>query len=284
MVKNSKKWRQELYTIIFEADTPKGKAFDVALIISILLSCIVVLLDSVENINIEYGSLLFVLEWIFMIIFTVEYILRIICVDNRLRYLTSFFGIIDLLAILPTLISLFFPAGQFLLIVRILRLFRLFRVFKMSRYIKESSVLLKALKVSFPKIIIFIFTMIFIAMLVGSLMYIIEGPENGYTSIPQSMYWAIVTVTTVGYGDISPQTTLGKMIASILMISSYGILAVPTGIVTFELAQLSKKPYSGNESNVMNTSAKPTICPSCAYQGNAENALYCNQCGKRINE
>jgi voltage-gated potassium channel len=282
MTRDSKKWKHDLYIIIFESDTPKGKAFDVALIISILFSCIIVLLDSVEAINSEYGLILSALEWIFMIIFTLEYILRIICVEDRFRYLTSFFGIIDLMAILPTLISLFFPAGQFLMIVRILRLFRLFRVFKMSRYIKESTVLLKALKVSFPKIIIFIFTMFFIAMLVGSLMYIIEGPENGYTSIPQSMYWAIVTVTTVGYGDISPQTTLGKIVASVLMISSYGILAVPTGIVTFELAQLSKKPSSEKEPEITCEMENSKICPFCSYQDNAKNAVYCNQCGKLL--
>ena len=283
MTSNSKKWKHDLYIIIFESDTPKGKAFDVALIISILLSCIIVLLDSVERINMEYGFILSALEWIFMIIFTAEYVLRIICVDNRLHYLKSFFGIIDLLAILPTMISLFFPAGQFLVIIRILRLFRLFRVFKMSRYIKESTVLLKALKVSSPKIIIFIFTMFFIAMLVGSLMYIIEGPENGYTSIPQSMYWAIVTVTTVGYGDISPQTTLGKIVASVLMISSYGILAVPTGIVTFELAQLSKKSSPEKESEITEEVVNYSkICPFCSHQDNAKNAVYCNQCGKPL--
>lgn len=278
-----KKLKHKMYKIIFESDTPKGKAFDIALLIAILLSTFVVLLQSVEKINIAYKTFLSVLEWFFLIVFTLEYILRIICVDNRVRYIKSFFGIIDLLAILPIFIGMFFTAAQILLIVRVLRLFRLLQVLKMSRFLSESNILLKALKASMPKIILFISTMVFVIIITGSIMYVIEGPQNGYTSIPKSMYWAVVTVTTVGYGDISPQTTLGRLVASLLMISSYGILAVPTGIITYELAQTHRKtalnkdkaPLSRNED-------KTKTCPERLAEGLSENAVYCSQCGKKI--
>ena len=277
------KIKRKLYKIIFESDTPKGKAFDIALLIAILLSTFVVLLQSVEGINITYGIFLSVLEWFFLIIFTLEYILRIICSENRVRYIKSFFGIIDLLAILPMFIGIFFTAAQILLIVRVLRLFRLLRILKMSRFLAESNILLKALKASMPKIILFISTMIFAVTIAGSIMYVIEGPQRGYTSIPQSMYWAVVTVTTVGYGDISPQTTLGKLIASLLMMSSYGILAVPTGIITYELAQTHKKAASNKDKAPLSKNeVKSKTCPECLAEGLSENAVYCSQCGKKI--
>ncbi len=278
-----KKLKRKMYKIIFESDTPKGKAFDIALLIAILLSTFVVLLQSVERINIEYGAFFSVLEWFFLIVFTVEYILRIICVDKPVRYIKSFFGIIDLLAILPMFIGMFITAAQILLIVRVLRLFRLLRVLKMSRLLAESNFLLKALKSSMPKIILFISTMVFVIIIAGSIMYVIEGPQSGYTSIPQSMYWAVVTVTTVGYGDISPQTTLGKLIASLLMISSYGILAVPTGIITYELAQTQRKATSNKDKAPLQRNEEKTkTCPECLAEGLSENAVYCSQCGEKI--
>ncbi|MEL7569857.1 MAG: ion transporter, partial [Eubacteriaceae bacterium] len=278
-----KKLKRKMYKIIFESDTPKGKAFDIALLIAILLSTFVVLLQSVERINIEYGAFFSVLEWFFLIVFTVEYILRIICVDKPVRYIKSFFGIIDLLAILPMFIGMFITAAQILLIVRVLRLFRLLRVLKMSRFLAESNFLLKALKSSMPKIILFISTMVFVIIIAGSIMYVIEGPQSGYTSIPQSMYWAVVTVTTVGYGDISPQTTLGKLIASLLMISSYGILAVPTGIITYELAQTQRKATSNKDKAPLQRNEEKTkTCTECLAEGLSENAVYCSQCGKKI--
>ncbi len=278
-----KKLKRKMYKIIFESDTPKGKAFDIALLIAILLSTFVVLLQSVERINIEYGAFFSVLEWFFLIVFTVEYILRIICVDKPVRYIKSFFGIIDLLAILPMFIGMFITASQILLIVRVLRLFRLLRILKMSRFLAESNFLLKALKSSMPKIILFISTMVFAIIIAGSIMYVIEGPQRGYTSIPQSMYWAVVTVTTVGYGDISPQTTLGKLIASLLMISSYGILAVPTGIITYELAQTQRKATSNKDKAPLRRNEEKTkTCPECRAEGLSENAVYCSQCGKKI--
>lgn len=278
-----KKLKRKMYKIIFESDTPKGKAFDIALLIAILLSTFVVLLQSVERINIAYGTFFSVLEWFFLIVFTLEYILRIICVDKPVRYIKSFFGIIDLLAILPMFIGMFFTAAQILLIVRVLRLFRLLRILKMSRFLAESNILLKALKASMPKIILFISAMVFAVTIAGSIMYVIEGPQNGYTSIPQSMYWAVVTVTTVGYGDISPQTTLGKLIASLLMISSYGILAVPTGIITYELAQTHRKAASNKDKVPLpKNEDKSKTCPECRAEGLSENAVYCSQCGKKI--
>lgn len=261
--------KKKLYKIIFESDTVQGRTFDVVLVIFIISSSMIVLLDSIEGLHKSYGSLFFTIEWICVTAFTIEYLLRIFCVDDKKGYVRSFFGIIDLLSILPALISFFIPSTQFLLVVRILRLLRLFRIFKMVRYVKESNVLLTALKSSRPKITVFIFTILFIVIAVGSLMYIVEGPENGFDSIPQSMYWAITTVTTVGYGDISPSTPGGKFIASLLMVVAYGVLAVPTGIFSYELAQAVKKPE------------KTKICPHCNAMGHAPDAVYCYKCGKK---
>ena len=262
--------KQKLYKIIFEADTPKGKAFDVVLIVFIICSSLVVLLDSIVSVNINYGFIFFALEWIFVIAFTLEYVLRIYCVENKIGYMKSFFGIIDLLSILPAFIIFIFPSAKFLLVVRILRLLRLFRIFKMIRYVEESNVLMKALGASRQKITVFIFTMLFIVTVVGALMYIVEGPKYGYDSIPQSMYWAITTVTTVGYGDISPGTPAGKLIASILMFMAYGVLAVPTGIITYELSQVTKK-------NVAEKS-----CPNCGIEGHSPGSDFCYKCGVKI--
>jgi len=264
--------KQKLYKIIFEADSPKGKAFDVVLIIFIIFSCLVVLLDSIESINVAYNSLFSTLEWIFVIAFTIEYLLRIYCVDNKIAYMKSFFGVIDLLSILPGFVIFLFPSAKFLLVIRVLRLLRLFRIFKMARYVRESNVLMKALAASRPKITVFIFTMLSIVTVVGALMYLVEGPENGYDNIPQSMYWAITTVTTVGYGDISPGTPTGKFIASVLMFLAYGVLAVPTGIITYELAQVGKPP------------ALIKKCPSCNADGHNPDSDFCHKCGERLEE
>lgn len=269
-MRKGKKWKDQLYIIIFESDTPNGKAFDIGLIICILCSSLLVMAFSIEILRERYGTIMFFLEWLFIGIFTLEYILRIICARKRLRYITSFFGIVDLLAILPVFISFFIPAANYLVIVRIFRLLRLFRVLKMVRYVEESGILLKALIASKPKIIVFLITIFSIITIVGSLMYVIEGPENGFTSIPESMYWAIVTVSTVGYGDISPQTGIGKLLASLLMIVAYGILAVPTGIISYELAQGAK-----------HSSAKK-VCPNCNTKGHGPDAEFCRKCGVRL--
>lgn len=270
MNQNSKDWRDKLYKIIFESDTPAGRYFDIALIFFIMCSCLVVLMDSVKSIHLAYGSALYALEWFFTIAFAIEYILRILCVEKRIRYIKSFFGVIDLLAILPTIISLLFPSVQYLMIIRILRLLRLFRIFKMVRYVQESSILKKALAASRPKITIFMFTILFVITIVGALMYIVEGEEHGFTSIPESMYWAVITVTTVGYGDITPHTSVGKFIASFLMIIAYGILAVPTGIFSYELAKVSKGTTETKK------------CPNCLSEGHSMDAIYCSKCGKRL--
>jgi voltage-gated potassium channel len=270
-------WKTQLYKIIFESDTREGRAFDVALIFLIIFSCIVVLAESVDILRETYGHILIISEWIFAAFFTLEYILRILSVHNKRQYLLSFFGIVDLLSILPGLIGLFIPGALNLLIIRILRMLRLFRIFKLGRYVEESGFLLKALRASRPKITIFVFTIFSVVMIVGSLMYLIEGPENGFSNIPEAMYWAIVTVTTVGYGDISPQTPAGKAIASALMILAYGILAVPTGIFTYELAQVSKRPAQIENS-------RTRTCPRCAAKAHTPEAVYCNICGEKLRE
>ena len=271
---NTSGWKNRLYKIIFESDTPQGRTFDIFLIFLISLSVIIVMLDSMEEYRSLYGHWFYLAEWVFTLLFTTEYLLRLISVSKKKEYFFSFYGIIDLLAILPTYISLLFPGVQLLIVIRFLRLLRLFRVLKMVRYIEGSSVIIRALRVSRPKIIVFLFTIFSIAMISGAVMYIIEGPENGYRSIPESMYWAIVTISTVGYGDISPQTGLGKMIASIMMISSYGILAVPTGIVTYELAQAGRVTRTKGQ--------RGPFCPYCREEQNDPDANYCKHCGGKL--
>lgn len=264
------KWQSRLHEIIFEADTLAGKIFDIWLIITIILSVITVMLDSVKQINLVHGQLLTKLEWVFTIIFTVEYILRLISVGRPLRYATSFFGIIDLLAFLPTYFSVLFPGSQYFLVIRIIRLLRIFRILKLVQYLRESRMLVKALRASGRKVTVFLFTVLILVVIFGSLMYVIEGGENGFTSIPMSIYWAIVTLTTVGYGDISPQTSMGQALASIIMILGYSIIAIPTGIVTVELAQTYK------------ASVNTQVCPQCSAEGHDDDAAYCNHCGARL--
>ncbi len=265
-------WRRHLHEVIFEADTPSGKAFDVALFILIGISLMVVILESVPSIRSNHGELLRLLEWIITALFTIEYGLRLLSVRVPLAYALSFFGVIDLLAVLPTYASLIFSGAQSLLVIRVLRLLRIFRVLKLGRYVGESELLWQAIKASRRKIAVFLFAVLTIVVVVGAAMYVIEGEQNGFTSIPTSMYWAIVTMTTVGYGNITPQTTLGRAVAALLMIVGYGIIAVPTGIVSAELVD------AAHATTHLTTQA----CPSCADEGHAPDASYCKKCGSRL--
>lgn len=265
-----KKWQLTIHEIIFEADTRSGKIFDISLIVIISLSVITVIFDSVKEINQVYGEFLYTLEWIFTIVFTIEYVLRLISVGRPIQYATSFFGVIDLLAILPTYFSLLFPGSQYFLVLRIIRLLRIFRILKLVQFLKEVQLLVRALKTSGRKISVFLFAVLLLVIIFGSLMYVIEGEEHGFINIPTSIYWAIVTLTTVGYGDISPQTGIGQAIASMIMILGYSIIAVPTGIVSVEMAQAYKM-------NV-NTQA----CPQCSHEGHDDDAKYCKDCGARL--
>jgi len=263
-------WRVKLHEIIFEADTFLGKLFDIVLILSIILSIIAVMLDSIASIRAGYGNILLIVEWSFTILFTIEYILRILAINIPRRYIFSFYGIVDLLAILPTYLSLFLPGTQFLLVIRVLRVLRIFRVLKFVQYLSEAKMLRQALSASRRKITVFLFTVLSVVVIVGSMMYLIEGPENGFTSIPKSIYWSIVTLTTVGYGDISPNTPLGQMLASVLMILGYGIIAVPTGIVTVEFSKLKE------------TEVSTQSCPNCGSEGHDKDAAYCKFCGFKL--
>ncbi len=263
-------WRNTLFEIIFEADTPAGKWFDIVLIATILLSVLTVMLDSVSSIRTQHGAWLYVVEWFFTILFTVEYILRLICVGRPVRYAVSFFGIVDLLAIVPTYVSLVIYGSRYLAVVRVLRVLRVFRVLKLGHHTKEAGMLKKALYASRRKILVFLFVVVTLVVIIGSLMYVIEGGEGGFTSIPASVYWAIVTLTTVGYGDVSPQTGLGQFLAAIVMILGYSIIAVPTGIVTVEWAQAN--------SPKLNTQA----CPNCSAEGHDGDAKYCKSCGAKL--
>jgi voltage-gated potassium channel len=262
-------WRHRLHEIVFEAETPLGRAFDIALIWLIGSSVLVVMLESVRGIRENFGAALHIAEWVFTIVFTIEYIFRLAAVKRPLRYALSFYGIIDLLAILPTYISLFVPGTQYLLAIRILRLLRIFRILKLTEYITEGRVITSALRASRRKISVFLLAVLTIVTVVGALMYVIEGEENGYTDIPTSIYWAIVTITTVGYGDISPQTPLGKALATLLMITGYGIIAVPTGIVTVELSRAAQ-------------AASTQVCPECHAEGHDADAIFCKYCSGKL--
>lgn len=263
--------RLALQQTIFEAETASGKAFDIFLIISILCSVAAVMLDSVAPIRARYGSLLHDVEWFFTILFTVEYLLRMICVGRPLKYAFSFFGIIDLISIVPTYLSLFLPGSQILLVIRILRVLRVFRVLKFVQYLEESRLLVDALKASRKKITVFLFAVLTLVVVLGSIMYLIEGEVNGFTSIPRSIYWAIVTLTTVGYGDISPNTFPGRVLASFIMLLGYGIIAVPTGMVTAEIALAVKGQKVSTH-----------VCPECTAEGHEPDAEYCKRCGAKL--
>ncbi len=265
------KWRSTLHEVIFESETPAGRAFDITLIISILLSITAVMVESVRSIRAVYGPLLYDIEWFFTGLFTVEYVLRLLSVRRPFRYATSFFGVVDVLAILPTFLSLLLPGTQYLFTVRVLRLLRIFRILKLSEYLSEASVIINALRASQRKIIVFILSVLTVVVIIGSLMYIVEGEENGFTSIPTSIYWAIVTLTTVGFGDITPHTPMGKALASVVMIMGYGIIAVPTGIVTAELTNAGARKRISNQA-----------CPNCSAEGHDPDAVHCKYCGAHL--
>ncbi len=262
--------KERLHQIIFESDTPAGRAFDIALQILIVLSVIAVILSSVSSISSRYGPQLLAFEWFVTIVFTIEYILRLYCVGKPLKYALSFFGIVDLLAVIPTYLSLGFAGVESLLVIRALRLLRIFRILKLVNYVGEAQQLGAALRASGRKIVVFLGAVLTTVTIMGALMYLVEGPKSGFTSIPTSIYWTIVTMTTVGYGDITPQTTLGKFLASILMIMGYGIIAVPTGIVTVELAGARNKQVSGQ------------ACRECSSEGHNVDAQYCKDCGAEL--
>ncbi len=262
--------RQRIYEIIFEADTPLGRLFDLLLLASILLSITAVALESIATLQVKYGFWFDAAEWVFTGLFTIEYLLRLATVGRPLKYATSFFGVVDLLAILPTYLSLLFPGTEALLVIRALRLLRVFRIFKLARYVHQASMLRQALQASFTKISIFLYTVFTLVIVIGTLMYLIEGVEAGFTSIPRSIYWAIVTITTVGYGDIAPVTPLGQALAAVTMILGYSVIAVPTGIITVEMSQ-QRRDIS-------------RVCPQCAHEGHEVDADFCHACGAELEE
>ncbi len=264
-------WRKVAFEVIFEADTPAGKWFDVALILCIVASVAVVMLDSIAGVNESHGRLLNVLEWFFTILFTIEYILRLVCVGNPARYAVSFFGVVDLLAIVPAYAGLALAGTQYLTVIRILRVLRIFRVLKLGECVGEANVLKRALIASRKKIFVFLFTVLTMVVIIGSIIFLIEGKENGFTSIPKGVYWAVVTLTTVGYGDLSPQTPLGQLLASMVMILGYSIIAVPTGIMTVELTQAAKDKKITSQT-----------CPECSKQGHDPDAAHCKYCGAKL--
>jgi voltage-gated potassium channel len=265
-------WRRTAYGIIFESDTPAGEAFDLLLIASIVLNVVVIMLDSVASIHAEHQRTLYVLAWAFTVLFTVEYVLRLLCVRRPMRYASSFFGVIDALAIFPAYVGLLFFGTLSLSVVRLLRVLRIFRVLRLPHFMREAASLAASLRASRRKIMVFLLTVLTLVVIVGALMYMIEDHEqSGFTSIPVSVYWAIVTLTTVGYGDISPQTPLGQFLASIVMILGYSIIAIPTGIVTVEWAQNRTQRPAG---------ARP--CPDCGLAHHDSDARFCKHCGTRL--
>ena len=262
-------WRNQLHTIIYEADTPGGKWFDVILLLTIGLSVLTVALESVSTIRADYGQMLRDVQWFFTLLFTIEYGLRLIAVQRPLQYATSFFGLIDFAAIFPAYLALFIPGTQTLLVIRVLRLLRVFRVFKMAAYLEEAEVLRRALWASRRKIVVFLAAVLTSVVIIGALMYVLEGEESGFTSIPVGIYWAIVTLSTVGYGDVAPVTPLGQVMAAIVMLLGFGIIAVPTGIVSLELARPSGE-VSGQ------------ACPTCGRDGHDVDANFCKYCASAL--
>lgn len=262
--------REKIHEIIFGSDTFWGKTFDLILILAILVSVLIVMLESVSSLNIEYGNIFKTLEWIFTILFTLEYIARIVSLRKPLHYVKSFYGIIDLLSIIPTYLSFMLVGSQALVVLRIMRLLRIFRVLKLVRFLSEANKLFFALRMSMPKIIVFLVSVVCITMVVGTIMYIVEGGQNGFDSIPRSIYWAIVTMTTVGYGDIAPVSVLGQTLASFIMILGYGIIAVPTGIVSSEIHRAKFKKMSTRS------------CSSCSEEGHESDATFCKHCGTKL--
>ncbi|UGU16224.1 ion transporter [Sinomicrobium kalidii] len=271
-------WKQKAHIVIYGTNTPAGRWFDICILILILLSILVVMLESVEEIDRKYHDILLITEWIITILFTIEYFMRIITMKNPWKYILSFYGIIDLVAILPMYLSYFVTGTHVLATVRSLRLLRVFRIMKLMRFIGEASQLRTALKASRTKIAVFLYAVLIISVVIGSLMFVIEGEENGFTSIPRSIYWTIVTLTTVGYGDIAPQTELGQFIAVFIMILGYGIIAVPTGIVTVEYAK--SRPQESDKTILQEES--PKICNQCNTENYNTKARYCYHCGNPL--
>lgn len=261
--------RKRLFSIIFRSDTPAGLLFDMVLIAAILVSVSVVVLTTVEEIGSKHGHTLYLIEWLFTILFTIEYGLRLYCVKDRAHYAKSFFGVIDLLSILPTYLGLILTGTAPMLVMRVLRILRLFRVMHMDRYVGEANILLEVLAASWRKTLIFVYTVLTLVVIFGTAMYFIESEEGGFTSIPQSMYWAVVTMTTVGYGDITPMTPFGKAMASVIMVTGYGIIAVPMGIYFAEFTRASRRRQG-------------LACPSCKLKGHETDAVRCRACGARL--
>jgi voltage-gated potassium channel len=270
--------KNKLHEIIFKTDTKAGRRFDIWLLYFILISILIVVIESVQIIKDNYSLLFYTLEWTVTIIFTLEYILRLYAAKDKKKYFLSYMGIIDLISFLPTYIGLLFPGGQYFLVVRGLRLLRVFRILKMANYIKEIGVLLQSIKNSWPKISIFMLFIIILVTILGSTMYVIEGPSNGFTDIPNSIYWAIVTLATVGYGDITPVSPLGKIIASVVILIGYGIIAVPTGIITTEIIKESRKQENKNKSKQPGNKQ----CISCQYYQPDLNGIFCSRCGTKL--
>ncbi|HKU37144.1 MAG TPA: ion transporter [Polyangiales bacterium] len=267
----SSKLRARTHEIVFEADTAAGRAFDIGSMIAILVSIAAVVLESIGSVRARYGEVLRALEWVLTGLFTVDYALRLVSVHKPLRYVTSFYGLVDLMSVLPSYLSLIWPGSQSLLVIRSLRLLRIFRVLKLVRFSDEAKLLRTALAASKPKITVFLFAVLTIVLIMGALIYVVEGPEHGFTSIPRGIYWAIVTLTTVGYGDLFPKTDLGRLLASVVMIMGYAIIAVPTGIVTVELTAAMRK-------RTVSTQA----CPNCAAEGHDFDAVHCKFCGSKL--
>ncbi len=266
-------WREKLHEIIYEADTPAGKWFDVILIIVIILSLILVMLDSVSSIHMAYLEFFLIAEWVITILFSIEYVLRIVCTNKPFKYIFSFYGIVDLLSTLPLYLSLIIVGNSPLLTLRALRLLRVFRILKITKYIGAGNRLAVAIRSSLPKIFVFLYSVIIVSFIVGTLMYLVEGPEHGFTSIPRSIYWTIVTLTTVGFGDIHPVTPVGQFIATLVMILGYGIIAVPTGIVGAEYATSGTTKHNNTQS-----------CFNCGEDRHPDRAKVCHQCGYSLNK
>ncbi|WP_419191153.1 ion transporter [Saltatorellus ferox] len=263
--------RKWLYETIFEHDTRPGLHFDVALLIVIVLSIVVVMLETVQSFHAQYGDELRVTEWVLTWIFTLEYVTRLACHPKPAVYARSFFGLVDVLSIAPTFIAAIVPGAQALVVVRMLRLLRVFRVLKLAHFVRQADELTLALRASLPKIIVFMISVVILTTISGSVMYLIEGAEHGYDNIPKSVYWAIVTLTTVGYGDISPETPLGQFVSSLLMIMGYGVIAVPTGIVSAEIARSSPRERVSGQ-----------VCTGCGLEGHQSDAMFCKRCGTHL--
>ncbi len=263
-------WREHLHEVIFEADTPAGKLFDVTLLVLICVSVLAVILDSVAGVKARYGAMLQAIEWIFTILFTAEYLLRLLCVRRPLNYARSFLGVVDLLAIAPTYLSLLVPGTQTLLVIRAFRLLRVFRIFKIAAYVQELSALTRAVRASGAKITVFLFTIVVLVLILGTAMYVIEGPTSGFDNIPRGIYWAVVTITTVGYGDLAPRSVLGQAVAAMAMVIGYSLIIIPTGIFSAELVRATRKSITTQG------------CPECTREGHDADAVFCKHCGARM--